>query len=162
MEKGTIVAGHIYQPYLTEALNKGYKVIFTAGTIPGIITDVISFRSNIIDERPQDVQAVIKSMIEAQRYYLDNKEEALKIMSMKSGIGQQEIRDGLDSVTLPSLEENFNISLNSKSNDSSSLYVSGKSISEFFLERGQIGDYPDFNEILDPGFVVSLHDSGTK
>lgn len=162
MEKGTIVAGHIYQPYLTEALNKGYKVIFTAGTIPGIITDVISFRSNIIDERPRDVQAVIKSIIEAQRYYLNNKEDALKIMSMKSGIGEQEIREGLAGVTLPSLEENFNNSMNSKSNDSSSLYVSGKYISEFFLERGQISDFPDFNEILDPQFVVSLHDSGTK
>jgi NitT/TauT family transport system substrate-binding protein len=162
MDKGTIVAGHIYQPYLTEALNKGYKVIFAAGNIPGIITDVISFRSNIIDERPKDVQAVIKSIIEAQRYYLNNKEDALKIMSMKSGIGEQEISDGLASVTLPSLEENFNISINIKSNDSSSLYVSGKYISEFFLERGQISDYPDFNEILAPQFVVSLHGSGTK
>ena len=30
LEKGTIVAGHIYQPYTTEALKKGYKILFAA------------------------------------------------------------------------------------------------------------------------------------
>ncbi len=162
MEKGNIVAGHIYQPYTTEALKKGYKVIFTAGAIPGIITDVLAFRSNIIEERPKDIQAVIKSIIEAQMYYLNNKEESLKIMSIKSGIGKLEIKNGLDSVTLPSLKENFDIAINSKSNDSSSLYSSGKYISEFFLDKGQISEYPDFSQILDPEFINALYEGQTK
>jgi NitT/TauT family transport system substrate-binding protein len=162
MEKGTIVAGHIYQPYTTEALKKGYKVLFAAGTIPGVITDVLAFRSNIIEQRPNDIQAVIKSIIEAQSYYMNNKKEALKIMSIKSGIGEQEIINGLDSVTLPSLKENFNIAMNSKSNESSSLYSSGKYISEFFLDKGQVSEYPDFSQILDPEFVNALYEGETK
>ena len=162
LEKGTIVAGHIYQPYTTEALKKGYNVLFAAGTIPGVITDVLAFHSNIIEQRPNDIQAVIKSIIEAQIYYKNNKKDALKIMSIKSGIGEQEIMNGLDSVTLPSLKENFNIAMNSKSNDSSSLYSSGKFISEFFLERGQFGEYPDFSQILAPEFVNALYEAETK
>ena len=58
------------------------------------------FRSDIIQQRPQDIQAVIKSIIEAQIYYENNKEESLKIMSNSSGIGEQEIKNGLESVTL--------------------------------------------------------------
>ncbi len=162
MEKGTIVAGHIYQPYTTQALKKGYNILFAAGTIPGVITDVLSFRSNIIEQRPADVQAIIKSVIEAQNYYTYNKKEALKIMSAKSGISENEIMNGLGSVSLPSLKENLNVAMNSKSNESTSLYSSGKYISDFFLERGQIGDYPNFNQILDTEFVNTLYEGETK
>ena len=156
LEKGTIVAGHIYQPYTTEALKKGYKILFAAGTIPGVITDVLAFRSDIIQQRPQEIQGIIKSIIEAQTYYENNKEESLKIMSNKSGVGEQEIKNGLESVTLPSLRENAVNIMNSKSNEPISLFSSGKYISEFFLNRGQISEYPDLNQIVDPDFVNAL------
>lgn len=162
LEKGTIVAGHIYQPYTTEALKKGYKILFAAGTIPGIITDVLVFRSDIIEQRPQDIQAVIKSIIEAQTYYENNKEESLKIMSNSSGIGEQEIKNGLESVTLVSLKENVFDLMDSKSNKTTSLYSSGKYISEFFLDRGQMDDYPDFSKIVDSDFVNALYQGEYK
>ena len=162
LEKGTIVAGHIYQPYTTEAMMKGYKILFAAGTIPGVITDVLVFRSDIIEQRPQDIQAILKSIIEARIYYENNKEESLKIMSKRSGIGEQEIKNGLESVTLPSLKENVINIMNSKSNEPISLYSSGKYISEFFLNRGQMGEYPDFSQIVDSDFVNSLYESEYK
>ena len=147
LEKGTIVAGHIYQPYTTEALKKGYKILFAAGTIPGVITDVLAFRSDIIEQRPQEIQGIIKSIIEAQTYYENNKEESLKIMANRSGIGEQEIKNGLESVTLPSLKENVFDLMDSKSNNPTSLYTSGKYISEFFLNRGQMDGYPELAKL---------------
>jgi NitT/TauT family transport system substrate-binding protein len=48
LEEGRIDAGHIYQPYSTEALKKGYHILFAAGSIPGTITDVLVFRSDVI------------------------------------------------------------------------------------------------------------------
>ena len=157
LEKGTIVAGHIYQPYTTEALKKGYKILFAAGTIPGVITDVLAFRSDIIEQRPQEIQGIIKSIIEAQTYYENNKEESLKIMANRSGIGVQEIKNGLESVTLPSLKENVFDLMDSKSNKPTSLYTSGKYISEFFLNRGQMDGYPDISQIVDSDFVNALY-----
>jgi len=162
LEKGTIVAGHIYRPYTTEALKKGYKILFAAGTIPGVITDVLAFRSDIVEQRPQEIQGIIKSIIEAQTYYENNKEESLKIMSNKSGIGEQEIKNGLDSVTLPSLKENVFDLMDSKSNKPTSLYTSGKYITEFFLNRGQMDGYPDFSQIVDSDFVNALYQGENK
>ena len=158
LEKGTIVAGHTHLPYTT----KGYKILFTAGEIPGVITDVLAFRSLIIEQRPQEIQAIIKSIIEAQSYYQNNKEESLKIMSSKSGVGVQEIKNGLDSVTLPSLKENFVNVMNNKSNEPTSLYSSGKYISEFFVNKGQISEYPDLNQIVDPSFAKALYEGTNK
>jgi hypothetical protein len=123
--------------------------LFAAGTIPGVITDVLAFRLDILQQRPREIQAIIKSIIEAQTYYENNKEKSLKIMSNKSGVGEQEIKNGLASVALPSLKENaFNL-MNSKSNEPTSLFSSGKYISKFFLNRVQLSEYPDFSQILD-------------
>jgi NitT/TauT family transport system substrate-binding protein len=49
LDKGTIDAGHTYEPYTTQALKKGYKILFAAGNIPGIITNVIAFHPNVVD-----------------------------------------------------------------------------------------------------------------
>ena len=68
-------------------------------------------------------------------------------MSMKSGIGENEIMNGLNSVALPSLKENINIALNSSINETTSLYGSGKEITEFYSNRSQISQYPDLNQI---------------
>ncbi len=100
LEKGTIDAGHIYQPYTTEALKKGYNVLFAAGTIPGVITDVLAFRSNIVEQRPNDIQAIVKSLMEAEDYYKSNKADALKIMSAKSGISESDIVSGFDGIRM--------------------------------------------------------------
>jgi NitT/TauT family transport system substrate-binding protein len=120
------------------------------------------FRSTIIEQRPQEIQAIIKSIIEAQSYYQKNKEESLKIMSSRSGIGERDIENGLDSVTLPSLKENVVSIMNSKSGEPISLYSSGIYISDFFLNRGQIEEYPDFGKIVDPEFAKALYDGGSN
>ena len=72
-------------------------------------------------------------------------------MSNKSGVGEQEIKNGPESVTLPSLRENAVDIINSKSNEPISLFSSGKYISEF-LNRGQISEYSDLNQIVNPDF----------
>ena len=83
-------------------------------------------------------------------------------MSNKSGVGEQEIKNGPESVTLPSLKENVFDLMDSKSNNPTSLYTSGKYISEFFLNRGQMDGYPDFSQIVDSDFVNALYQGENK
>lgn len=73
-------------------------------------------------------------------------------MSNKSGVGEQEIKNRFEIVMLPSLRENAVDIINSKSNEPISLFSSGKYISEFFLNRGQISEYFDLNQIVNPDF----------
>ena len=162
LEKGEIVAGHTYEPYTLEALKKGYKILFTAGSIPGIINTVLAFRSDVVEHRPGDIQAIVKSLVEAEDYYKSNKADALKIMSLKSGIGESDIVSGFDGIKVLSLSDNINTAMNSKSNDTASLYVTGNEISTFFVNRGQISDVPDIAKIIDPGFAVVLFKSDDK
>ena len=162
LEKGEIVAGHTYEPYTSEALKKGYKILFTAGSIPGIINTVLAFRSDVVEQRPQDIQAIVRSLVEAEDYYASNKADALKIMSLKSGISEGDIVEGFNGIRVLSLSDNINTAMNIKSNDTASLYVSGNEISKFFVNRGQISDLPDIAKIIDPTFAEVLFKSNER
>ena len=162
LEKGEIVAGHTYEPYTSEALKKGYKILFTAGSLPGIINTVLAFRSDVVEQRPHDIQAIVRSLVEAEDYYTSNKTDALKIMSLKSGISESDIVDGFNGIRVLSLSDNINTAMNIKSNDTASLYVTGNEISKFFVNRGQISDLPDIAKIIDPTFAEVLFKSDER
>jgi NitT/TauT family transport system substrate-binding protein len=157
LDKGEIFAGHTYQPYLLGGLKKGYHVMFTGGQLPGLITTVLAFRSNIVDQRPQDVQAVISSFIEAEQYYDSHREDALNIMSSKSGVSKQDIIQNLDGIKVISLKENSLLAMNTKSNETTSLYALGNHIAGFFVDRGQMDQSPDLTKLIEPKFVNALY-----
>jgi NitT/TauT family transport system substrate-binding protein len=157
LDKNEISAGYTYLPYTQEAIEKGYKIIFSAGKIPGTVSDVIAFHSDFVSKRPDAVRAILLSFAEAQKYYDENKDESLKIMSNLTNVSVEEIAQGLNQSRVLYLDDNYLQSMKN-SNQSISLYTSGKYISNFFLDRGQINEYQDLNNIIEPQFVKAIAD----
>jgi NitT/TauT family transport system substrate-binding protein len=73
LQKGEIYAGHTYEPFIPDSLKNGFKILSTGATIPGIITNVLAFHSDIVQQRPQDIQNLVKSMIKAKHDFDKNK-----------------------------------------------------------------------------------------
>ena len=158
LDKNEISAGYTYLPYTQDAIKKGYKIIFSAGKIPGTISDVIVFHSDFVSKSPDAVRAILLSFAEAQKYYDENKDESLKIMSKLTNVSVEEIAQGLNQSRVLYLDDNYLQSMKNSS-QSISLYTSGKYISNFFLNRGQINEYQDLNNIIEPKFVIQLHNT---
>jgi len=156
LQKDQIFAGHTYAPFLSDALKKGYKILSTGATIPGIITNVMAFHSSIVEQRPQDIQNIIRSMDEAKADYDKNKDQDIAIMSLKSGLSKAAIIEGMENAKIFDLNYNHQTSMNKNSNQTSSLYVSGNYIAKFYAERGVISEYPNIDEIVDSKFVDAL------
>ena len=156
LQKDQIFAGHTYAPFLSDALKKGYKILSTGATIPGIITNVMAFHSSIVEQRPQDIQNIIRSMDEAKADYDKNKAQDIAIMSLKSGLSKAAIIEGMENAKIFDLNYNHQTSMNKNSNQTSSLYVSGNYIAKFYAERGVISEYPNIDEIVDSKFVDAL------
>jgi NitT/TauT family transport system substrate-binding protein len=157
LDKGEIFAGHTYDPYFRPGLAKGYHIMFTEGQLPGSVTNVLAFRSNIVDQRPQDVQAIITSLIEAEQYYNTHIEDALNIMSSKSGVSKQGLIQNFDGLRALSLQDNSVLAMNNKSKEMTSLYALGNRIAGFFVDRGQMDEPPDFTKFIEPKFVNALY-----
>ncbi len=154
LENGAIDAGHTWEPTKSAAIDRGYKILATAKDVPGAITDVLVFHAKTVEEKPEEIKGIIKSLLEARDFIYSNNDEALEIMARSEGMGRQEMESGLRGVHQLDLKEN--IRAMEKSEDQSSLYASGKSVIEFFLNRGQLSYIPDLSEIIDPKLVNAL------
>lgn len=154
LENGKIDAGHTWEPETSRALKKGYKIIFESGELPGLISDVLAFDSKIIRTRPNDIKAIIKSLLQAKKYIFSNNEKALRIMSKATNMTVEEMKLGLEGIHPLNLMENIEAMKNSSSPES--LYGSGKIIGDFLLQRGQLTRLPDFDAIINPAVINDL------
>lgn len=154
LKDGVIDAGHTWDPVKTMALNDGYSVLCESGDVPGIITDVLGFRESIVEERPEDIQNIVKSLFQARDFVYSERSEALKIMAEAEGTDETSMNEGIEGLIHPDIVQNF-AELSDPENENS-LYFSGQTILDFYLDRGQINHLVDFEDILEPRFVKEL------
>lgn len=151
LEEGKIDAGHTWEPVKSQALAKGYKIFAKGGDYPWTMVDVLAVTPKLIQERPQDVQAIVNALLEARDFTYTNREEAVTIMAVSEGMTFEEMNEGINGIH--QLDRMENIKAMQKSSETTSLYGSGAIISDFYLKRGQLSKLPDLEEIIEPRFV---------
>lgn len=163
LDRGDIDAGHTYGRGKIIAKEKGYVFLAYAGDVKGMIIDILAFHEEIIKMRPDDIQAIVKSLFEAKRFQETNKSEALEIIAKAIKDTPQAIGVGIEAVKY--LDEKENVyamyeESEEERGDVYSLIESGKLIADFYLKRGQLSSIPDFKDILEPRFVNELTGEG--
>ncbi len=153
IDDGTIQAGHTWEPTKSEAIEKGYNILANAGDFPYLVTDVLVFDQNIIEERPDDIQKIVQSMFEAQEFQKTNPDESIRIMADAENVPLESMLSGLEAVFMTDLDENIKVM--DPANDAS-LKNAIDEISKFYMERGQISYQPTFYDIIEPKFVKEL------
>ncbi len=155
MEAGKIEGGHTWEPVTSQALNEGYKILCKASDTPGIITDVLAFNAKIVEERPDDVQHIVKSLLEAKDFLNSNKDEAIDIMAKAEGLDRAEVQRGIDT-EVHMLDLNENIEAMKKSENIASLYASLKIITDFYVKKGLISETQVTEGIIEPKFIEGI------
>ncbi|MBZ9696940.1 MULTISPECIES: ABC transporter substrate-binding protein [unclassified Mesorhizobium] len=110
---GALIAGQVpvavtYEPYLTVAMaqNKDVKLLFTAGEDPGLISDVLVVRDEVIKSRPGQVLAMIKSWDAALKDYNADTPGGRAIIAKAVGSDVKDLNTAFDGVRYYSLAEN--------------------------------------------------------
>ncbi|WP_432734939.1 ABC transporter substrate-binding protein [Maridesulfovibrio sp. FT414] len=144
-----IQGGYTWEPFLSKARDKDYRVLFTTADTPGMIPDVIAFQGRTVSERPADVQAFVDAWFEAQEYWLAHREECDAIIAEATGQTPGDI--SLEGCRILSRKDN--VKAFTKETCPSSLFdIGGKQI-DFFISVGDASTAPDLDRILDPQFV---------
>jgi len=154
LESGKIDIGHTWEPTRSEALAKGYKQFDKAGNYPGLVIDVLSFNSDVIKNREADVQAVVKSLLEAVDFLKSNPKEAIAIMAKAENMSEADMRGGLDGLRL--LDKDENQTAFSYSVGFESLHGTFRSINDFFRENRITDKILDSTDFVDPQFIRRL------
>jgi len=108
-----LVAGRVpvavtYEPYLTVALKQDakLKLLFTAGTDPGLVSDVFVVREEVLKSRPGQVYAMIEAWDAALAAYKKDTPAGRAIIAKAVGSNAGELDTAFDGVRFYSLAEN--------------------------------------------------------
>ena len=154
LESGTIDVGHTWEPTRSAALAEGYVQYDSAEGHPGLIIDVLSFDPAVIAARESDVEAVVRSLAEAQAFIGTHPAEAIAISAKAMGMGEAEMREGLSGTHLLDVHEN-KVAF-SYSTGFESLHGVFRRINDFFIENGVTDKRLDSTAFVDPRFVRRL------
>jgi NitT/TauT family transport system substrate-binding protein len=148
LESGQVEAASTWEPYSSEAIAKGYKIIYPQKQLY-LFPDLIVMSKSIVDERPEEVQAFMKAWFEAVEYRLKNPEETRAIAAKYLGISVEEIQpdENLKILTLEDNKKIFSIS------EANSIYSITKTTTDYLISIGAMAQEIDPLELLDPSFL---------
>jgi NitT/TauT family transport system substrate-binding protein len=147
---GKVDATAVFAPFTMTALKKaGSKELTSSKDFPGAISDVLTFRSEFLDNHPDWVQKVVDSWFDALDYIKRDK-EAIKIMADRAKISVDEYRKLESGLHLTNHADNL-VSFNP--NQKGTLFDSANSLKKALAELGLTKNDPDVTGMFDDRFV---------
>lgn len=144
-----LAAGQTWEPYVSQAVNEGAKILFTSADAPGLIPDVLAFQRSTIESRPEDVRAFVNAWFQAVDFWLSNPEEAQAILSASLGVPPESV--SLDGLILMTREEN--LSAMQEGQTTNSIFHAANLYKDFFIRVGNLTHPVDINALIDPSFL---------
>lgn len=145
----TIQAGQTWDPFAAQAIAKNGHVIFSSSETPGLIPDVLIFRTSVIEQRPDDVRAVVNAWFEALDFWRSHPAEGNAIIASATARSPEDV--STEGIKL--LNREANIRAFSVHEGSTSLLKSAEVNAEFLLSTGVLNKAPHVQEFLDPSFL---------
>ena len=144
-----VQAGQTWDPFSAQAIAKDAHVIFSSSETPGLIPDVLVFRTTVIERRPDDVRAVVNAWFEALDFWRSHPTEGNAIIASATGRSPEDV--STDGIKL--LDREANIRAFETHESSTSLLKSAEVNVEFLISTGVLNKAPNVQEFLDPSFL---------
>lgn len=149
---GRVDAVGVFAPFTSKALERpGSKELFSSKDFPGAIPDHLVVSRKLINERPQDVQALVNTWFATLDFIRTNKEKAYAIMAQRAGVTVEDYKKYDAGTKIFSIEENLKAF--SPGKDMTSLPYAAQEISKFLVEADLAKQAPDLSKIFDDQFV---------
>ncbi|MCA3141494.1 MAG: ABC transporter substrate-binding protein [Betaproteobacteria bacterium] len=158
MASGSVKVGVTYEPSVSEITAMGgggkFKVLYSSKDAPGLITDVLVFKSEYIKKNPEVVKALIQGYVDGLDYMSRNPAEAAKLIGKVMGISAKEVLEQLPAVYNPTLAEFPKVFDMSK--ETTSLHTSGAVIAKILKAKGEIKAIPRTEDTYDDSVARSM------
>jgi len=149
LASNAIQAGHTWEPFLSEAIKKGARPLFTSKQTPGLISDLVAFRNETIRDRPEAIRSFVRGWLQALDFWENNLQAGNEIIAKKLNIPLETI--SLDGINLTNLQENQRFF---KADSSNSIYDFAKIYADFFIRSGNVTRIPDIKSLFNSSFLM--------
>jgi NitT/TauT family transport system substrate-binding protein len=158
---GQLDAVGVFAPFTTKALERpGSKTLFTSKEFPGAISDHLVVTRKMVDERPDDVQALVNSWFATLDYINQNKDQALEILAKRGNVTVDEYKEYDEGTTIFTIEQNLKAF--EPGSDMASLSYAADEITKFLVDAGLAKEAPDLSKLFDDRFVKAYAESAGK
>ncbi len=142
-----------WPPFWGVALERaGSKELLSSKDYPGAIPDLLVVSQKVIDEQPEQVQALVNTWFATLDYIAKNPEESNKIMATRSGVSVEEYEDFKAGTRIFTIEENLEAF--SEGSSMKHMPFAAQKMNDFMIDVGFIEAGPeDLGAILDDSFV---------
>jgi NitT/TauT family transport system substrate-binding protein len=148
-KQGRIDAVVTFEPYRSNILNAGAKLLFDSTQIPGEVVDVLIGSESLLTTHATQLQVLMQGWFRALDYIEKNPEDAARRMARRQGVTPEQFLSSLKGLQLVTLEENQK--LLGKTN--SVLLKGTQRLSQFLVENKILKQDVDPNPLLDDRLV---------
>jgi len=142
-----------HEPYLSKILGEGpFHRIYSSADAPGLITDVLTFRTDFLKSYPETVQAIVETYFRALKFFQEHPRKAHEILAKEFGDSPESVARQLQGLKL--LDEVDNQTTFTFSGGLQSLYGNLRQIGEFVLSHRAKASLPlDTDQLVEPRFI---------
>ncbi|MFE1748910.1 ABC transporter substrate-binding protein [Coleofasciculus sp. H7-2] len=149
---GQVDAVGVFAPFTSKALERaGSKELFSSKDFPGAIPDHLTVSRKLINERPQDVQALVNTWFDTLAFIRSNPDKAYATMAKRAGVAVDEYKKYEAGTKIFSIENNLKAF--SPGNDMASLGYAAQEISKFLIKAKLTKQTPNLSQIFDDQFI---------
>ncbi len=156
-----LVAGKVdvavtHEPFLTVALNKTKgNIIYSSADAPGVITDILTFRTDFIEANPETIDAIVQAYFRAFNFWKSNPEEANALIGKRLGISGDEASTQLLKIIM--LDEHDNETAFTYAAGFDSIYGNMRRTGDFIRPiRYPASPQFDTDQLVDDRFIRKL------
>jgi NitT/TauT family transport system substrate-binding protein len=154
---GEVDCAGVFAPFTLTALEReGSAVLFDSADFPGTISDHIVVTPELIEERPEDVQALVDAWYLTLDWMEENPDEALEILAETAELTPEEYETFADGTTLFSVEDA--LAAFEDGDDTTSLQHTAELINPFLVEAGLTEEEAPLDGLFDPSFTQDYAD----
>jgi len=148
LQTGRVQAVHAWEPYISQAIANGYKVIYPPQKTL-LFPDAIVFRDSVIKQRPNDIRAFLAAWYEAVSYRLQHEGETRQIAAEYVGGTADNIKPDINLRIYPLQEAKVLFSIQEKN----SIYDMTRMTSDYLVSIGSITQDIDLLALIDPSYL---------
>jgi NitT/TauT family transport system substrate-binding protein len=151
---GKVDAAVTWEPWLSKAGEReGGRLLATSKETP-ILPAILIFRSEVTQNRPEDIQAVLRALFAARQWILANQTEATAIIARSFGITEPEVAEQLPTFRWLSYEDNVSGFTEGEYSAQNLVQTAG----DLWLKLGLIKNKIDAQELVDDSLIKNLYE----
>ncbi len=152
---GDVDCAGVFAPFTTVALARpGSFAVATSAEFPGAIPDHLVFRSDVVEQRPHHVQAVVNTWFDSLNWIKSNSDAATKIMADRASVSVAEYKAYDAGTSILTLAQNVDAFL--PGTTPGHLSAQANIVADFMVEAGLVQVRPSLADLFDARFIDAV------